>query len=397
VNGGNLYFVGGFGSPQAGLWRTDGTAAGTTLVKAMSTPPNNVVASNGSLYLRVGVASSDPTLWVSNGTPEGTVPVSQLAFIGDMTPFAGRVFFFGTDATYGTELWSSDGTPAGTRVVEDVWPGPRTSTNALTLGVTGNVLYYSAETPLTGLEPWRWVPDADAPSWLAAGGNATWDAATKTLTVTGTAAITADPSADRPTINVNGPAALLTINPTPAGPVDLASLNLSNGATAAFTAGGGERTLVVGSLSISTGATLDLADHAIVVRSGGPAAVRALLASTYNAGNWNGTGGIGSSAAANDPNKFTALGYGSNPDLNKTSFDGVTGLTASDVFVKYTYYGDANLDGQVDIGDLGLLAGAWQQSGTDWFHGDFTYNGTVDIGDLGLLSGNWQKGVGNPL
>jgi hypothetical protein len=29
--------------------------------------------------------------------------------------------------------------------------------------------------------------------------------------------------------------------------------------------------------------------------------------------------------------------------------------------VKYTYSGDANLDGQVDIGDLGLLAGAWQK------------------------------------
>ena len=70
---------------------------------------------------------------------------------------------------------------------------------------------------------------------------------------------------------------------------------------------------------------------------------------------------------------------------------------SSDVLVKYTYSGDANLDGQVDIGDLGLLAGAWQQSGTDWFHGDFTYDGAVNIGDLGLLAGNWQKGVGNPL
>jgi hypothetical protein len=67
--------------------------------------------------------------------------------------------------------------------------------------------------------------------------------------------------------------------------------------------------------------------------------------------------------------------------------------------VKYTYAGDANLDGKVDIGDLGLLAGAWQQSSKVWVDGDFTYNGTVDIGDLGLLAGNWQKGVapGQPL
>jgi hypothetical protein len=79
--------------------------------------------------------------------------------------------------------------------------------------------------------------------------------------------------------------------------------------------------------------------------------------------------------------------------LNLTQFKGVTGLTTNDVLVKYTYAGDANLDGKVDIGDLGLLAGAWQQSGKVWFDGDFTYNGTVDIGDLGLLAGNWQKGV----
>jgi hypothetical protein len=67
------------------------------------------------------------------------------------------------------------------------------------------------------------------------------------------------------------------------------------------------------------------------------------------------------------------------------------------VLVKFTYAGDANLDGQVDIGDLGLLSGKWQQSGQDWFGGDFTYDGTVDIADLGLLASTWQKGVGNPL
>jgi subtilisin-like proprotein convertase family protein len=192
----------------------------------------------------------------------------------------------------------------------------------------------------------------------------------------------------------------LTVNGGPtvniAGPQTLTSATLAAGANAAV-APGGANLLVTNTVSVGAGGRLDVADNDMLVRGMTAPAVKALLAATYNAGNWNGTGGIGSSAASNDPNKFTALGYGSNADLNKTSFDGVTGLTSSDVLVKYTYYGDANLDGQVDIGDLGLLAGAWQQSGTDWFHGDFTYNGTVDIGDLGLLSGNWQKGVGNPL
>jgi len=79
-----------------------------------------------------------------------------------------------------------------------------------------------------------------------------------------------------------------------------------------------------------------------------------------------------------------------------STFSGQT-VDATAVLVKFTYAGDANLDGAVDIGDLGLLAGSWQLSSKVWTDGDFTYNGTVDIGDLGLLAGNWQKGtVGNP-
>ena len=66
------------------------------------------------------------------------------------------------------------------------------------------------------------------------------------------------------------------------------------------------------------------------------------------------------------------------------------------VTVAYTYYGDANLDGQVDISDLGALATAWQTSAV-WSQGDFDYSGFVDISDLGKLATNWQLGVGAPL
>jgi choice-of-anchor B domain-containing protein len=57
--------------------------------------------------------------------------------------------------------------------------------------------------------------------------------------------------------------------------------------------------------------------------------------------------------------------------------------------------GDANLDGKVNIADLGILAANWQQQG-QWGHGDFTGNGTVDIADLGILAASWQVGVTGP-
>jgi autotransporter-associated beta strand protein len=137
----------------------------------------------------------------------------------------------------------------------------------------------------------------------------------------------------------------------------------------------------------------DLTDNSMVIRNMSDSLVRSMLQPGYNAGHWDGPRGITSSTAA--ASTETSVGYASNAALNLSEFKGVSGLTASDVLVKYTYSGDANLDGKVDIGDLGLLAGAWQQSGKVWVDGDFTYNGTVDIGDLGLLAGNWQKGVGS--
>ena len=69
---------------------------------------------------------------------------------------------------------------------------------------------------------------------------------------------------------------------------------------------------------------------------------------------------------------------------------------ATQVTIAYTYKGDANCDGQVDVTDLGALATNWQTASV-WAGGDFNYDGFVDVTDLGTLATNWQAGVGNPL
>jgi hypothetical protein len=54
--------------------------------------------------------------------------------------------------------------------------------------------------------------------------------------------------------------------------------------------------------------------------------------------------------------------------------------------------GDANNDGAVNVGDLGILAGNWQQVtvlGKSWQEGDFTGDDVVNVGDLGVLAGAW--------
>jgi hypothetical protein len=55
--------------------------------------------------------------------------------------------------------------------------------------------------------------------------------------------------------------------------------------------------------------------------------------------------------------------------------------------------GDANDDGAVDVGDLGILAGQWGQSDVGWAGGDFNGDGLVDVGDLGILAGQWGDGA----
>jgi hypothetical protein len=82
--------------------------------------------------------------------------------------------------------------------------------------------------------------------------------------------------------------------------------------------------------------------------------------------------------------------------LTSSAADSTHGLgyfetAESGVQVKFAFLGDTNLDGAVDITDLGNLASAWQSSGY-WINGDSDYNGIIDITDLGLLATNWQAG-----
>jgi len=120
--------------------------------------------------------------------------------------------------------------------------------------------------------------------------------------------------------------------------------------------------------------------------------VRAFLQSGYNGGDWAGNGITSASAAVDHSH---AIGYGENSVLNLVTFGGVS-VDSSALLLKYTFAGDSNLDGQVDVVDLGALASNWQSSGA-WTCGDFDYNGAVDVNDLGLLASNWQAGVGSPL
>jgi hypothetical protein len=63
--------------------------------------------------------------------------------------------------------------------------------------------------------------------------------------------------------------------------------------------------------------------------------------------------------------------------------------------IRFTLTGDTNLDGAVDVGDLGALATAYGvTTGAVWSQGDSNYDGAVNVGDLGSLATNYGTNLG---
>jgi len=123
------------------------------------------------------------------------------------------------------------------------------------------------------------------------------------------------------------------------------------------------------------------------------ATAASLIANGRGSGNWTGFGITTSSGNAAN----FAPGYAEASDVAPGGTFSGQPVDSTAVVVKFTFDGDANLDGKVDVTDLGRLASNWQQSNRRWAQADFSYDGVVNVTDLGLLASNWQAGAIIPL
>jgi ELWxxDGT repeat protein len=161
--GGMLYF-GAVVDHAGGLWRSDGTEAGTELVRELDGLPSFLTAVGSRLFFVAPDEGRGDELWVSDGTAAGTrllthfaaplpfqdpsifppIPVFFHDFDGILYFLAPRPFpndfndvpvyfqdlggvlhFLADDVTGGLDLWRSDGTEAGTlRAAWPAWPTP---------------------------------------------------------------------------------------------------------------------------------------------------------------------------------------------------------------------------------------------------------------------------------
>jgi hypothetical protein len=171
-----------------------------------------------------------------------------------------------------------------------------------------------------------------------------------------------------------------------------AALIVSSGGTVRLQAGLTKAITLNGITPTGTG-KFDVTDNALVIRSMSLAQVQAAVASASTGGTWNGPG-LTSTTAAGDATHATAIGFGTNAALNKSSFKGVTDLGPGDILVKYTYYGDADLTGVVTLDDFTLFLSGYQNAGTTWSQGDFDYSGQTTLDDFTLfLKGYQQQGA----
>jgi len=114
---GLLYFSGLAPVSEFGLWRTDGTSQGTELVRPLSV--TNLISLGNRLLFWGWTASEGNALWTSDGTAAGTSILRPFGGHSQLARLKDGVLFFAAAAENRTQLWQTDGTPGGTTILAD--------------------------------------------------------------------------------------------------------------------------------------------------------------------------------------------------------------------------------------------------------------------------------------
>lgn len=172
VFNGELYFSANSGTGDRKLWKTDGTEAGTRQVSDINLAPSSFApyavprrftVFNGAMYLQAddGTSGRGFELWKTDGTAAGTVlvkdinPASGLGSHPDgFAEYKRELYFHANDGVHGGELWKTDGTAKGTRLVKDIFAGANGSMISSLVSLKKGV-YFQAYEPVYGYELWE--------------------------------------------------------------------------------------------------------------------------------------------------------------------------------------------------------------------------------------------------
>jgi len=144
----------------AELWSYCPNSGTVRLVKDINPGPNNssfpdqLIAYKDRLFFSANDGEHGTELWVSDGTEAGTVMLKNISEEpGDVAyhsnpakffPTEDLLFFVANDWIHGTELWQTDGTEQGTRMTADIWARSNESSDPGDFAQIGDYLVFNA-------------------------------------------------------------------------------------------------------------------------------------------------------------------------------------------------------------------------------------------------------------
>ncbi|MEP7129088.1 MAG: hypothetical protein ABI729_09485, partial [Chitinophagales bacterium] len=173
VVGDLVFFIAPDGTNGFQLWKTDGTTAGTMVVKVINPGTTGMYSYirsmlnvNGTLFFLADDGIHGVEYWKSDGTAAGTVMIKDIApgaddaftdfgIDADYRAVIGDILYVsaGNSSTNDFELWRIDGTEAGTYRVKDIIPG-NTGSHPELLSNAGGKLYFQIKNASGEHEIW---------------------------------------------------------------------------------------------------------------------------------------------------------------------------------------------------------------------------------------------------
>ena len=189
-------------------------------------------------------------------------------------------------------------------------------------------------------------------------------------------------------VNVNNASAAVVFNSTQ----HLKALSIAAGS--ATIGQDGSRVVVTDTLSV-TGGKFDLKDNDLIVKSGtlgtwnGSAytGVTGSIMTGRGDGTWNGATGIVTSMSDATTGVLTTLAVATAGQLGISNFDNET-VGGGAVLVKYTWGGDADLNGELDGDDYFYIDSNIFAQVRTYHDGDFNLDGAIDGDDYFVLDSN---------
>jgi hypothetical protein len=147
----------------------------------------------------------------------------------------------------------------------------------------------------------------------------------------------------------------------------------------------------IAGLTIGGAGSLDLSDHDLVID----------YPSVSPLGTWTGsayddiTGMIAASRLRSSAasGSLTTLGVAESSDVlhlsgSQTGLFSAQSVDSTSVLIRFTYRGDANLDGKINVDDYGRIDFNVPMHATGWFNGDFNLDGKINVDDYGIIDFN---------